>query len=115
MKNTSVSKPAPLASLPLAPWWLGWSMWGLGALLYLLGFFQRVAPAVLTQELMSEFGLAATSLGQLSALYFYSYVALQIPVGILVDAWGPRRLLSLGALGAGMGSLLFAAAPGVAM
>lgn len=111
MADASPSQSAPAASPAFAPGWLGWSMWGLGALLYLLGFFQRVAPAVLTRELMSDFGLAAASLGHLSALYFYAYVALQIPMGLLADAWGPRRLLSLGALGAGAGSLLFAAAP----
>ncbi|MBI4799949.1 MAG: MFS transporter [Desulfarculus sp.] len=113
MADAPASRPSPAASPAFAPAWLGWSMWGLGALLYLLGFFQRVAPAVLTRELMSDFGLAAASLGHLSALYFYAYVALQIPMGLLADAWGPRRLLSLGALGAGAGSLLFAAAPGL--
>lgn len=44
-------------------------MWALGASLYLVGFFQRVAPAVMTQELMAEFSLAAAGLGNLSAFY----------------------------------------------
>ena len=42
-------------------------IWGLGATFYLLGFFQRVAPAVMTTELMQEFSLNATALGNLSA------------------------------------------------
>ncbi len=88
-------------------------IWGLGALLYLFGFFQRVAPAVLTAELMRDFGVGATGLGQLSAFYFYSYVAMQIPTGILADRWGPRRLLGAGALVAGGGSVLFALAPDI--
>jgi MFS family permease len=83
-------------------------VWGIGALFYLMGFYQRVAPAVMTQELMRGFNLAAAGLGNLSAFYFYSYVAMQIPTGILADAWGPRRLLSLGALGAAAGTLIFA-------
>ena len=73
-------------------------MWALGGLLYLIGFFHRVAPAVMTQELSQEFALGAAGLGSLSALYFYSYVAMQIPTGIFVDRWGPRKLLGLGAL-----------------
>ncbi|MEA3332455.1 MAG: MFS transporter, partial [Pseudomonadota bacterium] len=49
-------------------------MWGLGAALYLIGFYQRVAPAVITEELMKDFALSASGLGNLSAFYFYSYV-----------------------------------------
>ena len=90
---------------------LSWTIWGLGALLYLIGFYQRVAPGVMTVELMTDFRLNATSMGNLSAFYFYSYVAMQIPTGLLADHWGPRRLLALGATVAGFGTLLFALAP----
>ena len=70
---------------------LAWTVWGLGAALYLFGFFQRVAPGVMTSELSVEFGLTAAALGNLSAFYFYSYVAMQIPTGILADVWGPQE------------------------
>jgi hypothetical protein len=50
-------------------------VWGLGAALYLIVFYQRVAPAVITGELSREFALTAAALGNLSAFYFYSYVA----------------------------------------
>jgi len=85
-----------------------WFVWGLGALFYLMGFFHRVAPAVMTEELMREFNINATALGNLSAFYFYSYVAMQIPTGILSDTLGPRRLLTIGSLVAGIGTLIFA-------
>jgi MFS family permease len=88
-------------------------IWGLGAMLYLIGFYQRVAPGVMTVELTSDFGLTAVALGNLSAFYFYSYVAMQIPTGLLADHWGPRRLLTLGAAVAGLGTLVFALAPDV--
>lgn len=90
---------------------LAWGVWGLGAALYLIGFYQRVAPAVITGELTADFGLTAAALGNLSAFYFYSYVAMQVPTGIIADRWGPRRLLTAGALVAGAGTLLFALAP----
>jgi MFS family permease len=50
-------------------------------------------------------------MGNLSAFYFYSYVAMQVPTGLLADHWGPRRLLTLGAAVAGLGTLLFAVSP----
>ncbi len=90
---------------------LAWSVWGLGAGLFLLGFFHRVAPAVLHRELSVDFGLNATSLGSLSALYFYSYVAMQIPTGLIADRVGPRRLLIGGIFISTLGAILFALAP----
>lgn len=94
---------------------LSWSIWGLGAAFYLYAFFQRVAPGVMTSELSLDFGLSASALGNLSAFYFYSYVAMQIPTGILADMWGPRRLLTAGALISCVGSLLFAFSENVAL
>ena len=93
---------------------LAFAMWGLAAAFYLIGFYQRVAPAVITRELMSEFTLGAAALGNLAAFYYYSYVAMQIPAGVLADRWGPRRVLSAGAAIAAAGTLLFALAPGYA-
>ena len=97
----------------LPPARLAWTVWGLGAALYIIGFFQRVAPGVMTAELMGDFNLTAAAMGNLSAFYFYSYVAMQIPTGLLADSWGPRRLLTAGALVAGVGSLSFALSDGI--
>jgi len=92
---------------------LAWMVWGLGAVLYFIGFFHRVAPAVMTDQLMADFNIGAAVLGNFSAFYFYSYVAMQIPTGILSDLWGPRILLTAGAFVSAVGALLFAAAPTV--
>lgn len=62
---------------------------------------------------MQDFNISASGLGQLSALYFYSYVAMQIPTGILADTLGPRKLLTAGCFVAGIGTLLFSFSPGV--
>ena len=94
---------------------LVWLVWGLGACLYLIAFYQRVAPAVITQELSREFRLSAAALGNLSAFYYYSYVAAQIPTGLIADRWGPRRLLAAGAVVTAAGTLVFALAPDVAI
>ncbi|MBW2613763.1 MAG: MFS transporter [Deltaproteobacteria bacterium] len=93
------------------PLYLAWLIWSLGALLYLVGFFHRVAPAVMTAELMQDFNISAAGLGNLSAFYFYSYVAMQVPTGIMADIFGPRRLLAYGATIAGIGTAMFALAP----
>lgn len=94
---------------------LAFAVWGLAAALYLAGFYQRVAPAVITRELMGEFALSAAALGNLAALYYYSYVAMQIPAGVMADRWGPRRVLTAGAALAALGTLLFALATSYAL
>jgi sugar phosphate permease len=93
---------------------LAWLVWGLGAAFYFTSFYHRVAPAVMTDPLMAEFGIGARELGQLSAFYFYSYVFMQIPTGILADHWGPRKLLTAGSLFAACGTFLFASATSIA-
>lgn len=94
---------------------LAWLVWGLCATFYFTSFFHRVAPAVMTGHLMAEFGIGAAALGQFSAFYFYSYVAIQVPTGVLADHWGPRKLLTAGSFVAACGALMFAAAPSIAV
>lgn len=91
-----------------SPMWLGWLMWGLVAMLYLLGFFQRMAPAVMVDELMRDFRISGALMGNLSATYFYSYAIMQIPSGLLADKIGPRRLSTYACIFTGVGILTFA-------
>jgi sugar phosphate permease len=78
---------------------------------FVLSFFHRTAPAAIAGELTRAFAINAAALGTLAATYFYVYTVLQIPVGVLADTLGPRRILSVGSLVAAAGSLLFALAP----
>jgi len=87
-----------------------WIVWSCGALGFFYAFFQRVAPSVMVTDLMRDFGVSAAVLGNLSAFYFYSYAAMQIPVGIMADSWGPRRVMAGAGLLCAAGSLLLASA-----
>jgi len=78
---------------------------------FVLSFFHRTAPAAIAGELTRAFSINAAVLGTLAATYFYVYTLLQIPVGVLADTLGPRRILAGGSLVAAAGSLLFALAP----
>lgn len=94
---------------------LPWIMWGLAALFYCYGFFQRTSPSVMVDELMREFAVGAALTGTLSGLYFYAYAGLQIPVGLILDRFGPRRVLAVTCALAGAGSALFAMADSLTM
>ncbi len=80
---------------------------------YALSFFQRFAPAGIAADLVAAFNTSASSLGALAATYFYVYTIMQVPTGILVDTLGPRRILLIGGLVGGAGSLMFALASGL--
>src|SRR5881227_752991 len=107
MANTAVTPSSALSPQPSAL--LAWSVWAVAATFYLAAFYLRSSPAVMTTELMRDFGIGASQLGAFSAVYFYAYIAMQIPTGVLVDSWGARRLLIAGALAAAVGSCVFAA------
>lgn len=89
------------------PLWRSWIVWLPAVLFYFFAYYVRVSPAVMTHELMRAFTIDAGRLGTLSATYFYAYVLMQIPTGILVDSWGARRLLLVGTLSAAVGSIIF--------
>jgi predicted MFS family arabinose efflux permease len=78
---------------------------------YLMSMFHRVAPAAIARDLAAAFEASAASLGVLAATYFYVLTLMQIPTGVLADTLGPRKILALGGLVAGAGSILFGLAP----
>ncbi|MCG8507937.1 MAG: MFS transporter [Rhodospirillales bacterium] len=88
-----------------------WLVWSASAAFFFFSFFHRVAPGVMVSDLMADFAVTGAALGTLSALYFYAYTALQLPVGLILDRWGPRRVLTLAALVGGTGSFVFGLAP----
>jgi MFS family permease len=80
---------------------------------YLLSYLFRTVNAVISPELTRELGLAPASLGLLTSAYFVAFAAMQIPAGMLLDRYGPRRIEPVLLVFAGTGSLAFALAEGV--
>lgn len=75
---------------------------------YYIAYLFRTINAVLASPLAAEFGLGADDLGLLTSVYFLTFAAAQIPIGILLDRYGPRRIQSALLLVAAGGSALFA-------
>ncbi|MFZ4076715.1 MAG: MFS transporter [Legionellaceae bacterium] len=69
-----------------------WIIWTLGAGFFFYKYLVQVSPSVMTDELMQAFHIHGAGLGNLSAYYFYAYLIMQIPVGILLDKYSPRLL-----------------------
>lgn len=75
-----------------------WLVWGLAASVFLIEYFVRVAPSVMVDPFMSEFHVKALAVGSLSACFYYTYVAMQVPVGLLLDSLNVRWILTTMAL-----------------
>ena len=90
-----------------------WLVWSLAAISFGYAFFHRVTPSVMVSDLMADFAVSGAVLGTLSALYFYPYVLLQVPLGAMLETFGTRILLSGFLLLAGLGSILFAKATSI--
>jgi len=67
----------------------------------------RNSPTVIIQDLMAHFSISSTSLGFLISTYYYSYVLLQVPGGMIMDRFGLRLVLTLSALASAVGAFLF--------
>lgn len=74
-----------------------------------LANLHRISPGVFAAELMKEFGASASVMGLLSSSYFYTYAALQIPVGMLCDRFAPGAVIGVFMTVGAAGSFIFAA------
>lgn len=82
---------ARIHSLKIAPW----LVWGIAALFSLYTFLLESVPSVMIPELMNHYGIEIAAIGTLTASFFYTYIAMQVPSGILIDVFGPKKILKI--------------------
>ncbi|MFD9128220.1 nitrate/nitrite transporter [Kitasatospora sp. NPDC059571] len=87
-----------------------WTAWSVGVTVYLLAVVHRTSLGVAGLDAAARFGIGASALSTFAILQVLVYAAMQIPVGLLVDRHGPRRVLLLGVLLMSAGQLAFALA-----
>jgi MFS family permease len=77
---------------------------------YFLSYLLRVVNAVVAPDLVRELGLSAADLGLLTSANFFAFAAFQLPLGVLLDRYGPRRTESVLLLIAAAGAFVFSIA-----
>ncbi|WP_371498257.1 MFS transporter [Kitasatospora sp. NBC_00374] len=85
-----------------------WLAWSVGCTVYVLAVVHRTSLGVAGLDATERFGIGASALSTFSIVQVLVYAAMQIPVGLLVDRFGPRRVLLLGVLLMSVGQLAFA-------
>lgn len=87
---------------------MAWFICILGGVYYCYEYFLRITPSVMSNELMGYYHLNATQLGNLSGMYYYVYAPMQLVVGLMMDRFRPRVVLTIACLLCATGSFLFA-------
>ncbi len=82
-----------------------WLIWLLGSVFVFYKYIIEVSPSVLGMNMMSYYQLSGSYLGLLIAAYFISNMAMQIPMGLLLDRYGPKAMMSICILLCALGSL----------
>ncbi|MFK0192651.1 nitrate/nitrite transporter [Kitasatospora sp. NPDC090308] len=85
-----------------------WFAWSLGVAVYVLAVVHRTSLGVAGLDASARFGIGASALSTFSILQVLVYAGMQVPVGLLVDRIGPRRVLLLGVALMSAGQLAFA-------
>jgi sugar phosphate permease len=87
-----------------------WFIWLTAAAVYLLAVFHRASFGVAGLQAAERFGVGSAALASFTVLQVGVYAAMQIPTGVMVDRYGPRRVLTVALLFLGLGQILLAVA-----
>lgn len=81
---------------------------------YFISYLYRVVNAVIAPDLVADIGVGPSALGLLTATYFISFASFQLPLGVLLDRFGPRKVEAVLLVFAALGAFIFARAESLA-
>lgn len=70
-----------------------WFVWFLASFFYAYQYILRVLPNIMMSDILQKFHIEAGAFGQYSGLYYLGYAGMHIPLGLLLDKYGPKRVL----------------------
>ena len=92
-----------------------WLVLAVGTFAYIVSVLQRTSMSVAAVQATDRFGVTAATLSTLAVAQLVVYAAMQVPAGILLDRFGPRRVLAVGAAVMVVGQLTLALAPNIGL
>lgn len=73
---------------------MAWTIWIIASIFYAYQYILRVMPNIMMPEIMEQFGIGAAAFGQFSGIYYIGYSLMHLPLGIMLDRFGPRKVMS---------------------
>lgn len=72
-----------------------WFAWSMASFFYAYQYILRVMPNIMIEDLMNQFNINASSFGQFSGFYYIGYSLFHVPIGILLDRYSPKYVMSV--------------------
>ena len=88
-----------------------WMIWGVAALFAFYQYMLQTSTGVLVGAMSEDFRMTSLGASLIASAYFYCYIILQVPAGLLLDKYGAKRLLRISIPLTALGCLLFGLAP----
>lgn len=84
---------------------IAWAMWVIVSIFYAYQYILRVMPSVIMNDIMRQFDIDVAIFGQFSGIYYIGYALMHLPLGILLDRYGPKKIMPICILVTVMGLL----------
>jgi sugar phosphate permease len=72
-----------------------WSTWVIACVFYAYQYILRVIPNIMFNDIIQQFHMDATLFGQFSGIYYISYAVMHLPMGIMLDCYGPKKVMAI--------------------
>lgn len=73
---------------------IAWAVWVIASVFYAYQYILRVMPNIMLNDIMEQFDMSAATFGQFSGVYYIGYSLMHLPVGIMLDRYGPKKIMT---------------------
>ncbi len=73
---------------------IAWSVWLIASIFYAYQYVLRVMPNIMLEDIMQQFNIDAAVFGQYSGFYYLGYCFFHLPIAIMLDRYGPKKVMA---------------------
>ncbi len=73
---------------------IAWAVWIIASVFYAYQYVLRVMPNIMLDDIMQQFDIGTATFGQFSGIYYIGYSLLHLPIGMMLDRYGPRIIMT---------------------
>ncbi|HEV3269210.1 MAG TPA: MFS transporter [Candidatus Rhabdochlamydia sp.] len=73
---------------------IAWAVWIVVSIFYAYQYILRVMPNIMLNDIMQQFDIGAATFGQFSGVYYIGYSLMHLPIGIMLDRYGPKKVMT---------------------